>query len=395
MIKKILIIMILTGVLSNSFGQEIYNMEKLKNLIKELKEQYAPDKRVAVFNLEVEQQGESLVVKGETNIPEVKQVLFPEDVKTNVIDSVDLLPDKELGSKTLGVITISVANIRSEAKHSAELATQAILGTPVNILKKRSGWFLVQTPDKYLGWVDDDGVAMMDKEELNKWKSVKKAIYTKRYGLAYSEKDNGSVPVSDLVEGNILELVSAEKNFYEIRFPDGRKGYVPADEIIALDEWVSEIKLSEENIVRKAITFMGVPYLWGGTSGKGVDCSGFTKTVYFMNGVILPRDASQQVHSGVLVDTKSGFENLRPGDLLFFGFKGNETSAERITHVGIYIGNMEFIHSSGMVKINSLDKTKDNFSSFRYNTFIRAKRIIGADESSGFMKLTSQNIFNQ
>ena len=128
---------------------------------------------------------------------------------------------------------------------------------------------------------------------------------------------------------------------------------------------------------------MGVPYLWGGTSGKLMDCSGFTRTVFLLNGIYLPRDASQQVNVGNLVDTKDGFSNLKPGDLLFFGRKATPTSKERITHVGIYIGNEEFIHESGMVQINSFDKSKKNYSHFRYTQFVKAKRIINSAGKNG------------
>ncbi|MCW8849340.1 MAG: C40 family peptidase, partial [Melioribacteraceae bacterium] len=103
----------------------------------------------------------------------------------------------------------------------------------------------------------------------------------------------------------------------------------------------------------------------------------FTKTVYFFNGVILPRDASQQVHVGEKVEPGESFEKLLPGDLLFFGRKETSDQKEKITHVAIYIGNQQYIHSSGRVRINSLNKEAEDFNKYRYNTFIRAKRIIG------------------
>ena len=121
---------------------------------------------------------------------------------------------------------------------------------------------------------------------------------------------------------------------------------------------------------------MGLPYLWGGTSMKGVDCSGFTKTVYLMNGLVLPRDASQQVHIGEEVDTKAGWHHLQPGDLLFFGSPAKEGQPERVVHVGMWIGgNNEFIHSAGMVHISSLNPQAPNYDEGEHKRFLRAKRI--------------------
>lgn len=346
--------------------------------LESVREQFAPDKRVALFK--VEQRGN--VLAGETNMPEAKQDLLKKLKEANIsyVDSIEVLPEAELEGKNYGVIAISVANLRSEPKHPAELATQATMGTPVHVLKQERGWYLVQTPDKYLAWVDERGVSLMDKAAFDTWQKSPKLLYTKPYGFAYEAAEANAGTVSDLVYGDVLALQQKQGDFYAVTFPDGRKGFVPAAESVKYEEWLASRKPNGDNLVSTSKQLLGLPYLWGGTSFKGVDCSGFTKTVYFMNGLVLPRDASQQVHIGELVDTSNGWNNLQPGDLLFFGVPAKEGKSERVVHVGMWIGgNQEFIHSAGRVRISSMNPNAENFDEPELKRFLRAKRITPAD----------------
>ena len=296
-IKWIIFLVIVSSL--SVYAQSKY-MNRVNDIIAEIKTKYAPDKRVALFDIEVKKEKKNLILYGETNVPEAMVELMKKvkSQKIKVKDEVLLLPDEKLGDKKFGIVNVSVANIRSQPKHPAELATQALLGTIVKILKQKSDFYLIQTPDGYISWVDDEGIVSVNREQMNDWDSNPQIIYLKDYGFAYSEPDVNSQRVSDLVIGNILISVGKQGEFVKVQFPDKRVAYIKNDETESYEKWLKKATPTQENIVETAKTFMGIPYLWGGTSAKGMDCSGFTKTVYFLNGVLLDRDASQQVNNG-------------------------------------------------------------------------------------------------
>lgn len=368
------ILVLLVGCTTNKIIRSETSDSKYQSYISGIQKQYAPDQRTALFQVSAD----GNVLKGETNIQEAKSALVRQLNAANIsfIDSITILPAAGLQGIHQAVVTLSVANLRTQGRHQAELATQATLGTPLSVLKQERGWYLVQTPDKYIAWVDGGAIRLMNNNEFSKWQQSQKILYTNPYGFAYALPDVKGATVSDLVFGDVLELKKQEAGFYEAIFPDGRIGFIPANEASTLKEWASTRQPTEQNLVETAKRLMGLPYLWGGTSFKGVDCSGFTKTVYFMNGLVLPRDASQQVHIGEEVNTTNGWDNLKPGDLLFFGVPGKDGKPERVIHVGMWIGgNKEFIHSSSQVRISSFDASAANFEESEMKRFLRAKRI--------------------
>tara|TARA_R110002050_G_scaffold16719_1_gene50385 strand:+ start:12801 stop:13997 length:1197 start_codon:yes stop_codon:yes gene_type:complete len=375
--------------------EEIRIKNPLLDEIETIKTQFAPDKRVAVFDVEAIGNGDVFLLKGESNLPEAVAALKEKLSAYNVafVDSIQLLPAAALEGKIAGLVTISVANLRSNPKHSAELATQATLGTPVKIYKQEGSWSLIQTPDLYLSWVDDGGIVSITPAELNMWKSVPKIIFTQITGSAYSEPNIKSQVVSDLVAGGILELLDEQNNFYKVKYPDHRIAFVRKAEAEVYSDWLAKTNPSEENLVATSKKLMGLPYLWGGTSPKGVDCSGFTKTIYFLNGMIIPRDASQQVRTGEEIDQNKNFEKLVPGDLLFFGRQATDSTTEKVVHVGMWIGNNEFIHSSGQVKISSIDQDAPNFDAHNLNRYLRSNRLLNKT-TNGLLNLTKTPVFN-
>ncbi len=366
------------------FSCQEKNDEEVNQWIENYRAEIAPDKRVAMWNIQFENDS----LKGETDQIEGLANLLADLNKKGIdyVNAVNQLPDAALGEKTKALVTISVANIRSNPKHSAELATQALMGTPLNVLKEDGGWFLVQTPDGYISWVDRAGIELMTPQELEDWHSKQKVVFTELNGHVWSSPDQNEM-VSDVVAGDILTLESDAGSFVEVSLPDGRKGFIPAENSMLMEDWLASRSTSPEKLISTAKQMLGVPYLWGGTSIKGVDCSGFTKTIYYLNGQVIPRDASQQVNEGEEIDTEKNWENLEVGDLLFFGEKATDDRKERVVHVGMWIGNNEFIHSRGRVRISSFDPNSPNFDEYELNRYLRTKRIIN-HQSDGVISVS-------
>ena len=370
------------------------DISEIEQAVSEIKMEYAPDSRVAIFDIETIESEHSIVLNGRTNLPEALAT-FKEKLKDSNIryaDSIEVLPASDLNGKTQGIITLSAANLRSNPKHSAELVTQGTLGMPVTIYKKQGSWYLIQTPDKYISWVDSGGIVALDSAAYDTWIQSDKLIYTQTFGSSYAAKDASGQVISDLVAGNILKLVAQEDDFYKVEFPDGRLAFVLEAEAVPYNNWLASLTQTKKSLVETSKTLMGLPYLWGGTSPKGVDCSGFTKTIYFLNGFIIPRDASQQIYQGVLVDQDKDFSKLQAGDLLFFGKKATDTTKERIVHVGMWIGNNEFIHSAGSVHISSVDEKAPNYDLYNINRYIRTKRLLNQD-TNGIIDLKETDLF--
>jgi len=368
-------------VLNMACGVNLKEKNILINEIENTKNTFAPDKRTALFNIEVLEGPSGFTLLGESNLPmavdSLKSILKEKSIDTK--DEIKILPSPELEGNTKAVINISAANLRSNPKHSAELATQATLGTIVNVLKKEGGWYLIQTPDNYLAWVDQGGIHLTGEKESFDWTVSDKIIYTNTYGHAYDSKDK-TTRVSDLVAGSLLKLIGSEDDLYKIQFPDGRQAFIVKTEAQEYNSWLSNLSFEADSLIETSKTLMGVPYLWGGTTTKGVDCSGYTKTIYFLNGMVIPRDASQQVHAGKSIDSIADFSQLQKGDLLFFGRKATETTSEKVVHVGMWIGDNQFIHSSNMVRISSIDKDAPNYDEYNVGRYLRTKRILNIDD---------------
>lgn len=367
----------------------------IQPILQSVAQKYAPDKRTEIFEIRQSIRKDTLVLSGKTSSREAHRELVAKlkaagkTVKDNIVE----LPKAELGEKVWGVVYNSVGTLRYAPAYSSEMVTQALLGTPIRVLEKKGGWLRVQTPDKYIGWMNG-ALRLMTKKELSSYLTQNRIIILAISTQSYEKPDVKSQVVSDLVAGNMLVQTDKTGEFYKVSYPDGRIAYVHTSDAQPVAEWHQQIVRDGESIVKTAFRFVGLPYTWGGTSSKGVDCSGFTKSVYFMHGIILARDASQQVRYGKLIDKKGDFTNAQPGDLVFFGDKATDkTPHERVVHVGIYLGNRRFIHASDYVHVGSFDPKDPLYDAYNTNRYLRTKRVLGEVNTRGIEDIFANEFY--
>ena len=378
---KLLILFCLVTFLScnQNAGKAVLN--DLNVLVDSVRARYVPDSRDDVFDIAVFRQDKKFVVKGVTSVIEAKTDLINRlgTVRPDIMDGIKVLPDESLGDNLFGITNVSVADLRTTPGYDAEMATQLLLGFSMQLLQTQQGWYRVKTPEGYVAWIQQGTIIRMNNEAFQQWEDAPKVIFTDNYGFSYETPETNHHHVSDIVFGNLLKWESDNGRFYRVSYPDGRQAYLLKSQSSMFNDWKTSINLTEESIVEKALELRGIPYSWGGTSVKTMDCSGFAKTVYLKHGIVLRRDASQQAKTGSPVDISNGYDLLRPGDLLFFG-------KNRVRHVAIYIDNKEFIHAAGYVRTNSLDPAQPNYDEGNTKEFIYARRILGAVGTEGIWK---------
>jgi cell wall-associated NlpC family hydrolase len=250
-----------------------------------------------------------------------------------------------------GIIVGSVANLYREPRGTAELVSQAILGSRVSILESREGWLRVQTPDTYKGWIEQRSVRALAQGETGYAEAGQVAEVRNLLAFLYDEPTvSARAPALQVTIGTRLELVGEQGDWVQVMLPDQGGGnrlllWMQKGDVTITAAATPRSPGSLQDLVRTARRFLGLPYMWGGCTPLGIDCSGFVQLVYHLHGVTLLRDAHIQYTQPDLVTAER--DELRTGDLLFFG-------SERITHVGMYIedgpsvplGAGEFIHAT-------------------------------------------------
>ena len=297
-------------------------------------------------------------------------------MKKAILSVFALLVFLSLSAQEYGVVNISVCNLRSTPDFDAEMVSQALLGTPVHIIgnsdSKPYPWPEIDTPDDYSGWVHYAAITRMSFDEYHAWNAAPKAVVTALQGVVYAKSSTRSATISDVVAGDRLKLIKKRGAWLKVEFPDGRQGWIQRKVAMVEREWRLKLDQSPEAILATAKSMLGFPYIWAGMSPKGMDCSGYVRTVLFMHDIIIPRDAGPQSKVGEMIEDRDA---LQPGDLVFFGSR-RENGRPRVSHVGFYLGDERFIHSLGYVKIGSFNPRDPEYDSYNTDRYLFGGRIL-------------------
>ncbi len=223
-----------------------------------------------------------------------------------------------------GICNLSIVPLRIESSDASEMVSQVLYGDFFKILEKRKSWSKIRLAfDKYEGWIDNKQYAEISKEQYDALHAEKPILSTDLVEFVKDESNQlYPIPIGSCLNGLTLLNHSHDGNIVQDKFP-------------------------KDHLITTAFSYLNTPYLWGGKTPFGIDCSGFTQMVYKLNGYKIFRDASQQATQG---EALSFIEESDPGDLAFF-----DNNEGQIVHVGIIMKDNFIIHAHGKVRIDRLD----------------------------------------
>jgi len=252
-----------------------------------------------------------------------------------------------------GVVVGNVVAVRSAPDSSSEQVTQVLLGQRVSVVSETEGWLEIRAWDGYPGWVRKHSIRLLNSHEPDYASEGRVARVHSLIADIHALPDTDSPIVTKATVGVELEVIGSDSHWVHVALPDGSSAYAHACHLDLASNGGC-LRSEQGAVVRTALRFVGVPYLWGGVSPFGIDCSGFVQLGYRLHGFSLPRNSYLQAEDarGRLV----GLDSLAPADLLFFG-SGSDDARNGITHVAMMVDASSYIHSSSAagVAVNPLD----------------------------------------
>lgn len=312
--------------------------EAVRALVEAVREEYAPDPRTAVFEVEVLVSGDQVTLAGCTSEMEAGRELHRRvaglTAWSMVVDAVQLLPEAAEDELVHAVVSAAVAPMMAGPRIQATQVSQAVLGMRLLVLRRDGRWLQCRSGDGYIGWIHAGYLALTDETGARAWElGVDGEPWL---SLGAEVRDGAGEVVMRLPWGARI----VREGDGSVRLPDRRVGTVEG-ELVPLGARGLAFPKTGAAVCESAARWLGAPYLWGGITMGGVDCSGFVQQLFRMHGHQLPRDSDLQSRVGVEVDPGPDFRDLRAGDLLFYAEEPG-----RCTHVTLSTGGSGIIHSS-------------------------------------------------
>ncbi len=324
-------------------------MNTIHGIIAELLRERGLDRRMCYTHV-VAIGGTDHVQCSDASIATELQRRFSQRADTGAV-RVSALPLPDMPA--LMLVVSGVGDVRREPSHPSELVSQVIHGDAVTPLKTDGEWVLARLDDGYIGWIRD--------WHVRPWSAAQRDAFAARAGHRIranhagvaSAPEPGAPPLAQVVVGTaVVAGAAAVRGWVPVELADGRSGYVRRTEL----ERIPKGRATPQRLAKTGLSFLGVPYLWGGNTPNGFDCSGLVQRIFRLNGILLPRDSDMQARFGRERAVQNASE-IEPGDLLFFG-----RSSDAITHVALVLPDRTLLHSYGQVIVNSLDKGNELYS---------------------------------